>query len=298
MAVQSASAPFWRERTGLPSQMVKAAVLLAIVAVMVFPFWYVLSVSISSERDLQGANVTLFPLHPTLLAYQTILQGGVVLNALMVSVGVTVIGTLACMVMTTTLAYGLSRTSDVPGSKFVLIVVLGTLLFNAGIIPNYLLVRYLGMLNTYPALIVPGLISAFNLVVVRQFFINIPADLTDAAMVDGANPFQIFWQIVLPLSKAVLAVVALFYGVALWSDYFHPLLYINDTAMWPIPLVLRLYVLRGQTLSGAQTVGEPLPPATTVQMAVVVLATVPILLVYPFLQRYFTQGVLAGAIKG
>jgi putative aldouronate transport system permease protein len=298
MAVQSTAAPFWRERAGFTSQIVKAAFLLAIVVVMVFPFWYVLSVSLSSERDLQGANVSLIPLHPSLLAYQTILQGGVVFNALVVSVGVTVIGTLACMVMTTTLAYGLSRTSDVPGSRFVLVVVLGTLLFNAGIIPNYLLVRFLGMLNTYQALIVPGLISAFNLVVVRQFFMNIPADLTDAAMVDGANPFQIFWMIVLPLSKAVLAVVALFYGVALWSDYFHPLLYINNTAMWPIPLVLRLYVLQGQALSGAQTVGQPLPPATTVQMAVVVLATLPILGVYPFLQRYFTQGVLAGAIKG
>jgi putative aldouronate transport system permease protein len=242
--------------------------------------------------------VALIPLHPTLLAYQTILQGGVVISALEVSIGVTVIGTLACMVMTTTLAYGLSRTSDVPGTKFVLFLVLGTLLFNAGIIPNYLLVRYLGMLNTYQSLIVPGLISAFNLVVVRQFFMNIPSELTDAAMIDGANPFQIFWQIVLPLSKAVLAVVALFYGVALWSDYFQPLLYLNNTAMWPIPLVLRLYVLQGQALSGAQQVGQPLPPATTVQMAVVILATVPILIVYPFLQRYFTQGVLAGAIKG
>jgi len=298
MVVQSSAAPFWRERAGLASQIIKAALLLAVVVVMVFPFWYVLSVSLSSERDLQGANVALVPLHPSLLAYQTILQGGVVLNALIVSVGVTVIGTLACMVMTTTLAYGLSRTSDVPGSRFVLILVLGTLLFNAGIIPNYLLVRFLGMLNTYQALIVPGLISAFNLVVVRQFFMNIPTDLTDAAMVDGANPFQILWLIVLPLSKAVLAVVALFYGVALWSDYFHPLLYINNTAMWPIPLVLRLYVLQGQMLSGAQQVGQPLPPATTVQMAVVILATLPILVVYPFLQRYFTQGVLAGAIKG
>ena len=298
MAVQSSAAPFWRERATLPSQIIKAVVLLGVVIVMVFPFWYVLSVSLSSERDLQGANVALIPLHPSLLAYRTILQGGVVLNALVVSVGVTVIGTLACMVMTTTLAYGLSRTSDVPGTKLVLFLVLGTLLFNAGIIPNYLLVRYLGMLNTYQALIVPGLISAFNLVVVRQFFMNIPNDLIDAAMVDGANPFQIFWQIILPLSKAVLAVVALFYGVALWSDYFHPLLYINQTAMWPIPLVLRLYVLQGQMLSGAQQVGQPLPPATTVQMAVVVLATLPILVVYPFLQRYFTQGVLAGAIKG
>jgi putative aldouronate transport system permease protein len=298
MVVQSSAAPFWRERASVPSRVIKAAILLAVVVAMVFPFWYVLSVSLSSERDLQGANTALIPSHPSLLAYQTILQGGVVLNSLVVSVGVTVIGTLACMVMTTTLAYGLSRTSDVPGSKFVLFLVLGTLLFNAGIIPNYLLVRFLGMLNTYQSLIVPGLISAFNLVVVRQFFMNIPVDLTDAAMVDGANPFQIFWQIMLPLSKAVLAVVALFYGVALWSDYFHPLLYISNTGMWPIPLVLRLYVLQGQLLSGAQQVGQPLPPATTVQMAVVVIATLPILVVYPFLQRYFTQGVLAGAIKG
>jgi putative aldouronate transport system permease protein len=298
MAVQSSAAPFWRERASLPSQVIKLAVLLVVVLAMVFPFWYVLAVSLSSERDLQGANVSLLPVHPSLLAYQTIFQGGVVLNALMVSIGVTLVGTLACMVMTTTLAYGLSRTSDVPGSKFVLFLVLGTLLFNAGIIPNYLLVRFLGLLNTYPALIVPGLISAFNLIVVRQFFMNIPTELTDAAMMDGANPFQIFWQIMLPLSKAVLAVVALFYGVALWSDYFQPLLYISNTAMWPIPLVLRLYVLQGQALSGAVQVGQPLPPATTVQMAVVVIATVPILVVYPFLQRYFTQGVLAGAIKG
>jgi putative aldouronate transport system permease protein len=298
MAIHTSAAPFWRERASIPAQVIKAAILLAVVIVMLFPFVYVLSVSLSSERDLQGANVALIPLHPTLLAYQTILQGGVVINSLVISVGVTVIGTLACMVMTTTLAYGLSRTSDVPGTRFVLFVVLGTLLFNAGIIPNYLLVRYLGMLNTYQSLFVPGLISAFNLVVVRQFFMNIPADLLDAAMMDGANPFQIFWRIILPLSKAVLAVVALFYGVALWSDYFHPLLYLNNTAMWPIPLVLRLYVLQGQALSGAVQVGQPLPPTTSIQMAVVILATLPILFVYPFLQRYFTQGVLAGAIKG
>ncbi|MBV9581356.1 MAG: carbohydrate ABC transporter permease [Chloroflexi bacterium] len=298
MAADSTARPFWRERPSLANRTLKAAVLVTLVVLMLFPFAYVLSVSLSSERDLQGANISLIPLHPTLLAYQTIFQGGVVASALMVSVGVTVIGTLLCMVMTTTLAYGLSRTRDVPGTKFVLFLVLGTLLFNAGIIPNYLLVRYLGLLNTYGALIIPGLISAFNLVVVRQFFMSIPADLTDAAMVDGANPFQIFWSIMLPLSKAVLAVVALFYGVALWSDYFNPLIYLNDTSMWPIPLVLRLYVLQGQALSGAQQVGQPLPPSTTVQMAVVVIATVPILVVYPFLQRYFTQGVLSGAIKG
>jgi putative aldouronate transport system permease protein len=298
MAVRASASPYWRERPSLPARVIKAIVLGGLVAVMLFPFLYVLSVSLSSQQDLQGANVALIPLHPTLGAYTTILQGGVVTSALKVSVGVTVIGTLVCMVMTTTLAYGLSRTSQVPGTRIVLFLVLGTLLFNAGIIPNYLLVRYFGLLNTYASLIVPGMISAFNLVVLRQFFMNIPADLTDAAMVDGANPFQIFWSIILPLSKAVLAVVALFYGVALWSDYFNPLLYLNDTAMWPIQLVLRLYVLQGQALTGAEQGGQPVPPAATIQMAVVVIATVPILIVYPFLQRYFTQGVLAGAIKG
>lgn len=299
MAISASARPYWLERPSPAMRIVKAVLLLAIVVVMLFPFVYVLSVSLSSERDLQGANIALIPLHPTLEAFQTILQGGVVLSALQVSVGVTVIGTIACMIMTTTLAFGLSRTSAVPGTKFVLLLVLGTLLFNAGIIPNYLLVRYLGMLNTYPSLIVPGLISAFNLVVVRQFFMNIPEELTDAAMMDGANPFQIFWRVILPLSKAVLAVVALFYGVGLWSDYFNALLYLNDTSMWPIQLVLRLYVLQGQNLSGGTVqVGQPLPPAETIQMAVVVIATVPILIVYPFLQRYFTQGVLSGAIKG
>ncbi len=299
MASSAAARPFWLERPSLVARLAKAVVLFLIVIVMLFPFVYVLSVSLSSERDLQGANVALIPLHPTLGAYQNILQGGIVASALEVSIGVTVIGTLVCMVMTTTLAYGLSRTSHVPGSKFVLVLVLATLLFNAGIIPNYLLVRYLGLLNTYASLIVPGMINAFNLIVVRQFFVNIPDDLTDAAMMDGANPLQIFWRVTLPLSKAVLAVVALFYGVGLWSDYFNALLYLNNTAMWPIQLVLRLYVLQGQALSGAtQQVGQPLPPAATVQMAVVVVATVPILIVYPFLQRYFTQGVLSGAIKG
>lgn len=298
MAVNASSGAFWMERPSPTARVIKIVALIAIITVMLFPFIYVLSVSLSSERDLQGANVALVPLHPTLGAYSTILQAGVVTSALGVSIGITAIGTLVCMVMTTTMAYGLSRTSHVPGTKFVLILVLATLLFNAGIIPNYLMVRYLGMLNTYPSLIVPGLISAFNLVVVRQFFMSIPEDLTDAAMIDGANPWQVFWHIILPLSKAVLAVVALFYGVALWSDYFNALLYLNDTSMWPIPLVLRLYVLQGQALTGAEQGGQPVPPAQTVQMAVVVIATVPILVVYPFLQRYFVRGVLSGAIKG
>lgn len=296
-----ASRPAWMERPKLPTQVVKVITLIVIAAVMLFPFLYVLAISLSSQRDLNGSGVSLIPRHPTLEAYRQILANGSVIRSIEVSVGITIVGTILSMVMTTTLAYGLTRTRDVPGSKFVLLLALGTLLFSAGIIPNYLLVRYLGLLDSYASLIVPGLISAFNLVVIRQFFMNIPEEMLDSARVDGAGTVRIFWYMILPLSKAVLAVIALFYGVALWSDFFNALLYINDSSKWPVQLVLRLFVLQGQNLGSADTVlqsGQPAPPARTVQMAVVIVATLPILIVYPFLQKYFTQGVLSGAIKG
>jgi putative aldouronate transport system permease protein len=289
------------ERPTIPVSVTKAITLFVVAAVMLFPFLYVLAVSVSSQGDLNGSTVSLIPKHPTLEAYRQILRNGAVIRSIEVSIGITVVGTLVSMIMTTTLAYGLTRTRDVPGSRLVLLLALGTLLFSAGIIPNYLLVRYLGLLNSYASLIVPGMISAFNLVVVRQFFMNIPEEMLDSARVDGAGTIRIFWYMVLPLSKAVLAVIALFYGVGLWSDFFNALLYLNDPGKWPVQLVLRLFVLQGQSLGSAdptQQSGQPLPPPQTVQMAVVIIATLPIIIVYPFLQKYFTQGVLSGAIKG
>ena len=179
-------------------------------------------------------------------------------------------------------------------------IVLGAMIFSPGMIPSYLLVKELGMINTYYALIIPGLISAWNLIIVRNFFMNLPSELLDAAKVDGANDLQIFLQIVLPLSKAVLAVIALFYGVVIWNNFFNAILYLNDSSKWPIQLVLRQYVLMGSNLTSANEfrAGQAPPPAATIKMAIVVVATVPILLVYPFLQRYFTKGVLTGSIKG
>jgi putative aldouronate transport system permease protein len=204
------------------------------------------------------------------------------------------------MALTTTMAYALTRTREVPGSRLALLLVLGTLMFSAGIIPNYLLVKSLHLLNSYLALILPGAVSAFNLVVIRQFFMGIPQELIDSARMDGANDLQILVRIMLPLSKAVLAVIALFYAVGYWNDFFNALLYLDDASMWPVQLVLRQYVLQGTPLGDVQMnplLGEP-PPPQSFQMAVVVLGTLPILLVYPLLQRYFTKGVLTGAIKG
>lgn len=295
-----AGRPAWMEKPSLPSTIAKGVVLVLVGVVMLFPFVYVIAVSLSSNLDVIKGGLILFPAHPTLDAYRAILGGGAITHALKVSIGVTVVGTVASMAFTTTLAYGLTRTRQAPGTRLVLYLVLGTLLFSPGIIPNYLLIRYLGLLDNYAALILPALINAFNLIVIRQFFLNIPEELVDSAYMDGANAVQVFWHLVLPLSKPVLAVIALFYGVGYWGDYFTALLYMNDSSKWPIQLVLRLYVIQGEPVaSGVQTVAnQPLPPSQAIQMAVVVLATLPILLVYPFLQRYFTRGVLTGAIKG
>jgi putative aldouronate transport system permease protein len=296
----SADRPPWMEQPSPAAQAGKAAILILLAVVMLFPFVYVIAVSFSSAKDVLGGGLILFPAHPTFEAYRSILEGGAVTRALGVSVGITVVGTFVNMVMTVTMAYGLSR-PGVPGRRGVLLIVLGTLLFAPGIIPNYLVVKQLGLLDSYAALILPGMISAFNLVVIRSFFMNIPQELLDSARIDGANDARVLWEVVLPLSKAVLAVIALFYGVALWNDYFNALLYLNDTSKWPIQLLLRQFVLQGTaselSLQQAAASGQ-LPPTQSIQMAVVVIATAPILIVYPFLQKYFTQGVLTGAIKG
>lgn len=291
--------PAWQESPTLPSRFGKALILIVLAVVMLFPFVYVISVSFSSARDVLQGGVTIFPRHPTLDAYRAIFRGNIVSNAMIVSIWLTLIGTLVNMVMTVTMAYGLSR-PGVPGRTFVLIMVLFTMLFSPGIIPSYLLVKELGMLDTYSSLVLPGAISAFNLIVMRNFFMNLPPEIIESARLDGASDWQLLKNIVLPLSMPVIAVIALFYGVAHWNDFFSATLYLNDQTKWPIQLVLRQYVLQGSSLSTMVDMprNQPAPPAQTIQMAVVVVATVPILIVYPFLQRFFTKGVLTGAIKG
>ncbi|MEJ7839976.1 MAG: carbohydrate ABC transporter permease, partial [Thermomicrobiales bacterium] len=296
---RNSSRPVWMEEPGPAMGIAKAIALTVIVIMMTFPIVYVVSMSFSSAEDAARGGLVLWPSNPSLESYRLIFNGGVVSRALQISFLLTVFGTLAQMVFTTTMAFGLSRTT-VRGSRFVLFVVLGAMIFSPGMIPSFLMVRELGLINTYPALIVPGLISAWNLIIVRNFFMNIPDELVDAARIDGANDPQIFFQMMLPLSKAVLAVIALFYGVGIWNSFFNAIIYLNDSTMWPIQNVLRQYVLMGTSLASAEGlgVGQAPPPAETIKMAIVVVATVPILIVYPFLQKYFAKGVLTGSIKG
>ncbi|MEU9993950.1 carbohydrate ABC transporter permease [Streptomyces sp. NPDC050848] len=277
--------------------LLKGLVLVLVVSAVAYPLLGVIGTSFASQTDIiRSPGLVLWPDHPTLEAYRTVFSGGVVTRALLTSVVVTLVGTACSVLVTIGMAYGLSR-REVVGSRFILMTALFTMLFDPGIIPKFLTVKELGLYNTLAALVLPTMVSAFNLVVLRSFFMNLPEELYDAAKVDGAGDFRTLVRIVLPLSKAVLAVIALFYAVTYWNAFFNAMLYLNDAEKWPLAMVLRTFVLQGQSLEGA-SVGEAVAPQQAVQMAVLVIAVVPILCVYPFLQRYFTKGVLTGAIKG
>ncbi|MFF2847574.1 carbohydrate ABC transporter permease [Streptomyces sp. NPDC058001] len=275
----------------------KGVALVVIVLLVLMPFLVVIATSLSStESVVENGGWVVWPSDPSLKAYHQIFSGGIVTHALWVSIGVTIVGTAASMVCTVMLAYALSR-PKVFGGKPMLLLVLFTFLFPPGMIPTYLMVKNLGLLDNYAALIVPVLISVFNLVVLRGFFQSVPEELYEAARLDGAGNFRILVAVVLPLSKAALAMVSLFYAVTYWNSWFQASIYMEDDH-WPLQQVLRTYVLSGGQIASSTGAGDAAMAAPqTIQMAVLVVATVPILLVYPFLQKYFAKGVLSGAIK-
>ena len=290
--------PPWMGKPSTPGLIVKYVVIAIILALVIYPFWTVVATSLANQTDISSAGgLVIWPNHPTLISYATILQGGVVTQALLVSTGITLVGTLCSVMCSVAIAYGLSRPGSF-GHRPILMIVLLTMLFSAGIIPNFLVVKEIGLLDHYAALIVPVLINAFNVVVLRNFFMGIPQELIDSARIDGAGDLTILLRIVLPLSKAVVAVVALFEAVAYWNAFFNAMLYLNDATKWPLALILRQYVLQGQPAAGSNLPLDAMAPQDGIQMAVVVIAVVPILIVYPFLQRFFTKGVLTGAVKG
>lgn len=262
-----------------------------------YPMLAVLATSLSTREEIAAnGGLVLFPTKPSLEAYRLILSGGIVTQALVRSIGITVVGTTLSLAVTVMMAYALSR-RDLWGGRFFLMTALLTMLFSAGIIPNFLVVKQLGLLDTYASLILPGVISAFNLIVIRSFFMNIPQELLEAARIDGAGDVKILLRIVLPLSKGVLAVIGLFYGVGYWNSFFNAMLYL-DSDKWPLSMILRQYVLLGSPLQDSAAGAEVAAPSQAIQMAVVVTSLIPILIAFPFVQRFFTAGVITGAVKG
>ena len=280
----------------VPVRAAKGLVLTIGCLLVILPFLAVVSTSLADQQQVTRAGgYVLWPDNPSLEAYRALFSGGVVTRAVLVSVGITLVGTTLSLASTTLLAYALSRPGSY-GSKPILLLVLFSLLFAPGIIPMYLTVKQLGLLDSYWSLILPMLINAFNVIVMRAFFLELPQELLDSAKIDGAGEIAILTRIMLPLSKAILAVIGLFYAVAYWNSFFSALLYITENEKYPLSLVLRTFVVNNATI-GTGDSGTALPQQS-LQMAMLVVSILPILFVYPFLQKHFAKGIMIGAVKG
>jgi putative aldouronate transport system permease protein len=261
------------------------------------PFLYVLAVSFTSPAEVARGGIILFPKEWSLASYRYIFSTDTLIRSLMVSIYITVVGTFINLLFTSLMAYPLSKT-HIRGRQFILLAVLFTMLFGGGLIPTYFVVKALGLTNTLWALMIPSAISAFNLIVLKNFFQQIPDGLEDSAKIDGCSDLGVLFRIVLPLSMPAMATFALFYAVSHWNQFFNAVMYINDNSKWPIQVLLREIVILAQSRIGDASIDDTEIQPLTIRMAVIVFATVPILFVYPFLQKHFTKGVLLGSVKG
>ncbi|KAF2418522.1 carbohydrate ABC transporter permease [Microbacterium sp. B35-30] len=270
--------------------------LIAIGIVALVPFVYVLAGSFATEAELATRSFFLWPETFSLDAYEAIFTSPAFIRALITTIAVTAVGTAVQLALTATMAYPLSK-ANLPGGRVILSLIVFTMVFGGGMIPTFLVVKDLGLLNNYWALILPMAINPFSLIIIKNFFQQLPAELEESAKIDGANELQTLWNIVLPLSKPVLATFALFYAVGIWNDFMSPLLYLNDNSMWTLQMFLR-QVTVATDLSVVEQDPTQLPPAQGIKFAVIIVATLPIVLFYPFLQKHFAKGMLIGSVKG
>jgi putative aldouronate transport system permease protein len=278
-------------------------ILLILTLITLLPMLNVLARSLSSAAAVASNPAMILPRGFTIDAYQYIFDTPVLMRAFGVSVFVTVVGTFFNMVVTTTAAYGLSKTY-LPGHRFLMWFVIIPMLFSAGLLPTYILMKDLGLLNSIWVMVISGLVSPFNLILLRNFFWSIPPELEEAAKLDGASDIRTLWDIVLPLSKPVIATVSLFYAVAHWNDFFTGLFFITDNSKWPLQVVLRTIVI-DQSMMNMGGANAPTGDMTrlvvsseNITAASIIFAVVPIILVYPFLQRHFVKGIMLGSVKG
>lgn len=276
--------------------------LMFVAALTVAPFIYVVAGSFATEKELTERSFFLIPHTFSINAYKYIVQTGEVFRGLKNSFIITVIGTACSLFLTSTFAYPLSK-SHFKGKNVIMNLVIVTMVFSGGLIPTFLVVRHLGLYNHFAAVILVGAISPFNMIIMKTFFSGIPVEIEEAAIIDGCNDWTIFWRFYIPLSKPVIASIGLFCAVSLWNDYFNAMIYLAEPAKETVQIVLRRIVLLA---SGGDQINSQafdfdalgVPPDKAVKMAATVVATIPILAVYPFIQKYFAKGVMVGAVKG
>ncbi|MFW3588213.1 carbohydrate ABC transporter permease [Vagococcus fluvialis] len=277
------------------------------VAIVLYPLIYIISASISNPQAVNSGEMWLFPKGFTMEGYKTILQNNSIWRGYLNTIYYTVLGTSINLIVTLPAAYALSR-PDFYGHKTFTTFMLITMFVSGGLIPSYLLVKNLHMLNTVWALVLPGAVSVYNIVVTRTFFqTTIPREMEEAAIIDGCSDFKLFFKIILPLSTPIIAVMTLFYGVGHWNSYFSALIYLSDKSMYPLQMVLReILVLNdmsstptgGMTAEMAELMYSKQQLAAIIKYGVMIVSTLPIIVVYPFLQKYFVKGMMVGSVKG
>lgn len=295
--------PSWQEPPTLAGQSGKGITLGGVLLIVLVPLWIVVVTSLSTKGAINRAGgLVIWPDEITFEAYEEMLTDPTVRAALMVSLGITIIGTAISMVVSVLCAYGLSRSGSF-AHRFILVLLIITMFVGGGLIPTFLVVTGLGGYGQWWALILPSAVSVFNILLLRSFYSSTAGELIEASRIDGASDWRILWSVVLPTSRAVTAVIALFYAVGYWNSFFNVMLYMpTESEKWPLQYVLLTYVNRGVGMPGSVNAGFGMAHSQTaplsLQMAVVVLTLVPLVLVYPFVQKHFRTGVLTGAIKG
>lgn len=272
--------------------------MLLVVAVTLYPFLMIVARSFSSDVAIRSGEVNILPVGFNLTTYQLVMSDSMFWTNYKNTVIYTVVATFIAIVLTTCYAYVISK-HHLRGRSVLIGVAVFTMFFNGGLIPNYVLISSLGLKNTLWAIVLPNAISVFNLLVMKSFFENLPRDLEEAAQIDGLSTYRILWKIVIPLSKAVLATMVLFYAVSFWNSWFAAFLYMDRSELFPVTVYLRNLIAGS---SSAQSTGaaatDVAQVSANIQSVTMVLTVLPILCVYPFVQRYFVSGVMLGSVKG
>jgi len=277
-----------------------AAILLALVIVSAYPFLYVLLASFSDGNQLlahSGLLLRSYGFH--LDAYETVFRNSAIWKGYLNTITVVAGSLLLNMLVTSMTAYVLSRRRVYWNKAFIFLIVF-TMFFNGGLVPFYLVVKGIGLIDSLAALIVPFAVNTFNLIIMRTAFASVPESLEESATIDGANHFTVFWRIILPLSLPVLAVITLYYAVEKWNAWFYASLFLRDRELFPLQLILREILISNSTDSmlGGASVDQAVLVSESLKYATIIVATVPILCLYPFVQKYFVKGVMVGALKG
>lgn len=273
-----------------------------IMLLVLYPLYFVLIASISAPETVMRGDVWIWPKELSFVGYERLLANSELMRGFLNTLLYTTTGTALNVMMTIAAAYPLSR-ADFNGRGIFTAIIVFTMFFSGGMIPNYLLVKELGMLDTIWAMIIPSAVSVWNIIIMRTFFQNsIPKEMQEAAFIDGASNMRVLWRIVLPLSGPILAVMVLFYAVGHWNSYFSALIYLSDRSNYPLQLFLREILVQGQMQEmvdiSDDSLARSLMDAEAIKYAAVIVTNLPMLLLYPFLQKYFVKGVMIGAIKG